>query len=70
MIAAQRVAKAMRAAPPPHALFDERAAFDVSLAAFTARAFRRAVYPEELAARIDLYLEALSRGAGEAEASA
>ncbi len=68
MLAAQRVAKAMRTASPPHALFDERAAFADSLAAFAARAFRRAAHPEELAARIELYLEALSRGAGEAEA--
>lgn len=68
LLAANRVAKAMRAAEPRHSLFDERAPFADQLAVFAARAFRREAAASELASRIGLYLDALSRGACEAEA--
>ena len=68
LLAANRVAKAMRAAEPRHALFDERAPFADQLEVFAGRAFRREATASELAPRLDLYLDALSRGACEAEA--
>ena len=68
LLAANRVAKAMRASEPRHAAFDERVPFADELAAFASCAFRRDVTASELAPRMDLYLDALSRGACEAEA--
>ncbi len=68
LLAANRVAKAMRASEPRHAAFDERVPFADQLAAFASRAFRRDATASELAPRLDLYLDALSRGACEAEA--
>lgn len=68
LLAANRVTKAMRAAQERHALFDEQLPFADELARFVARAFRRRPAADELAPRLGLYLDALSRGACEAEA--
>lgn len=68
LLAGSRVAKAMRTAEQKHALLEEKLPFADELARFVARAFRRPATTDDLAPRLDLYLDALSRGACEAEA--